>query len=88
MRTEWPKVEVLLSYYLGKEYIEDQLQSIYDQDYPGAILIRIRDDGSPSNDPLKIPSSRKDGFERKILFQKGRNLGASGSFLQLIQDAG
>ena len=44
-------VVILLSAYNGKEYIEQQLESIWKQTYPGKIITLVRDDGSKDETP-------------------------------------
>lgn len=79
-------VAVLMSTYNGEKYIQEQIESIINQDYQGNITILIRDDGSSDYtvDRIKnivIPSNRK------ICLDEANNLGPQKSFLKLIKDA-
>ncbi len=80
------KVCVLLSYYRGEKYIDEQLESIIDQDYPGEIDILIRNDGpdDPGLERAKMYNGSKD---RKVNVYSGENLGPQRSFLDLIRKA-
>ena len=68
-------VEILLSTYNGEHYIQEQLDSILENDY-SLINIIIRDDGSKDN-TLNILDKYKTKFNNKITIIKDNkgNLG-------------
>lgn len=80
------KVVVLLATYNGEKYIKEQIESIYDQNFEGDILVYIRDDGSKDNtqDVLNTIDKREN---RGYVFSKEENVGPQKSFLKLIEDA-
>lgn len=82
------KVEILLSYYNGGDYFLEQLDSILKQSYPGKIIIRIRDDGSPRVNAEKTMEKVVCPENREIIVEREKNIGACKSFLSLIQSAG
>lgn len=78
------KVQILLSTYNGEKYLEEQLDSILNQDYPD-ITILIRDDGS-TDKTIEI----LDQYSRKynqIKYYKGNNIGVINSFFDLMKNA-
>ena len=81
------KVTVLLSSYNGSKYIEEQINTIFHQDYDGDIEILIRDDGSEDNTRELIRQHETDEH-RKITLITGKNVGPQKSFLELIRKAG
>lgn len=78
------KLQVLMSTYNGEKYLEEQLQSILDQNYPEVYLL-IRDDGS-TDKTVNILQKYAAEYER-ITFYQGSNLGACNSYFDLIQNA-
>lgn len=80
------KVVVLLATYNGEKYIEEQINSIYNQDFTGEILVYIRDDGSKDNTEKVLERVEKRD-KRSFLFSKEENIGPQKSFLKLIEDA-
>jgi len=78
---------VLMSTYNGGKYVKEQIDSILSQDYDGAILILIRDDGS-TDDTLNIIRSISCPDNREIqMLEAENNLGPQRSFLTLIEKA-
>ena len=75
------KVAVLLSAYNGEKYIEEQIESIYNQEDVEVTLF-VRNDGS-SDSTMKILKK----YERAIVFNEP-NIGLARSFMKLIQYAG
>lgn len=75
------KVAVLMSTYNGREYVEDQIRTIYEQDYSDFTLF-IRDDGSNADFVKQL-----EGLQAKYGFEliKGENLGFVKSFLTLLK---
>ncbi|MBW4081587.1 glycosyltransferase family 2 protein [Paenibacillus sp. S150] len=80
-----PRVLVLLSTYNGKDYLEEQLDSLLSQDEV-QIEILIRDDGS-ADSTLDIIQRYQSRYRGSISLYRGENLGAKGSFFELIKYA-
>lgn len=72
------KVQVLLSYYNGENYIEEQLNSILNQTGSFLLSVLIRDDGSIHKITESL-SEKKDIY----LFQE-ENIGVTNSFFKLL----
>lgn len=79
-------VTVLMSTYNGEKYIDEQLESILNQDFLGSITIQIRDDGSNDRavEKIKHITCKQN---RKIVVEQGSNVGPQKSFLKLIKEA-
>ncbi len=80
------KVCVLLSYFKGEKFIDEQLESIFLQDYPGDIDIMIRNDGPVDEGILRL-NSKDIPPNRSLNIYNGENIGPQRSFLDLIQKA-
>ena len=80
------KIVILMSTYNGEKFILDQLDSLFTQDYPGEIIIYIRDDGS-TDLTTKLIKSYQQNANRKIILQESSNIGPQKSFLSLIREA-
>lgn len=78
------RVQVLLSAYNGEKYLEEQLNSILAQDYKEISLL-ARDDGSTDRTPDIL--RRYAGLYKNVAVYTGGNIGASGSFLDLLNHA-
>jgi glycosyltransferase involved in cell wall biosynthesis len=76
---------VLLSTYNGENYLEEQLDSVLTQDEV-QIDILIRDDGSVDS-TLDIIQRYQSRYSGSIYLYRGDNLGAKGSFFELIKYA-
>lgn len=74
------KVNILMSTYNGEKYIEEQIQSILNQEEV-IIKLYIRDDGSTDNTVKIIESFNKENI---VLF-KMSNIGWKKSFLELTK---
>ena len=77
-------VAILMSTYNGEKYLEEQVKSIISQDYTDWHLY-IRDDGSTDNTVNLIKKIARDN--EKITFlneNKPKNLGVTGSFMDLL----
>ena len=81
------KVIVLMSTYNGMSHLQEQIDSIFRQVYDGEIEILVRADGSKDNTVSFLGKYPKADL-RKIVVQKGENVGPQKSFLKLIKDAG
>lgn len=72
-----------MSTYNGERFLDQQLESIYNQTLGGNIVVYIRDDGS-FDKTLEIIDSWKDKIN--INLQKGKNIGPAQSFWKLMLD--
>lgn len=79
-------VLVVMSTYNGAEFIEEQLNSILQQENIGNIHILIRDDGSTDQTVERIEKVQRDSPE-KITIVKGKNIGCNASFFALLKMA-
>lgn len=78
-----PRVNILLSAYNGEKYIDEQLQSLFAQDYPN-LRIYVRDDGSTDATPDILRAYEKQG---KLILLTGENTGFCRSFFILLEEA-
>lgn len=80
------KVDILLSTYNGEQFLEEQLQSLFQQTFTDWKLI-VRDDGS-SDKTLDILSkySQKPNYNIKVLPSR-ENLGSTLSFAKLLENS-
>lgn len=78
-----PKIVILMSTWNGEKYLEQQLQSIYEQNCDNIEII-IRDDGSADK---TVDILRKHQSEDRVKLICGENIGFVGSFLKLINTA-
>ncbi len=76
------KVKIMLSTYNGEAYIEEQLNSLYEQTYPN-IEILVRDDGS---DDGTLEILRRHQMQGSIRLLEGKNVGYWKSFFYLLDD--
>ena len=80
-----PRVAVVLAYFNGSRWIEDQLQSIEDQDYPN-IDVFIFDDASQRAEK-EFLASIVDRYKRvKSVVYRPRNLGFQMNFLEGLKE--
>lgn len=80
-----PSITILLSTYNGADYIKEQLDSLFSQDYSN-FKILVRDDGS-KDDTIKILNYYKKKENKEFSYYIGSNLGSCKSFLSLLNDA-
>ncbi len=78
-----PRIRILLSTYNGMRFLEAQLLSLLDQDYP-RLEIRIRDDGSTDGTAERLDGFRLAHPRTDIAIARGPNLGVVGSYLSLL----
>jgi glycosyltransferase involved in cell wall biosynthesis len=80
-----PQVAILLCTYDGEDFIREQLDSIYNQDYKNWTLF-VNDDGSRDKtlDILKV--YQKKWGQKKLLIRRGPQKGFCQNFLQIICD--
>ncbi|EET60571.1 glycosyltransferase, group 2 family [Marvinbryantia formatexigens DSM 14469] len=81
---DMPKVNIILSAYNGEKYIEEQLQSLFAQEYPN-IDIYVRDDGSTDRTVEILEKYDRQG---KIFLIRGENIGFCASFFSLLELCG
>lgn len=79
------KVIILLSAYNGSQYLEEQLNSLINQNYPN-VHILVRDDGSSDN-TCEILEKYKEKYNT-FNYYSGQNVGSAESFLDLIFNSG
>ncbi len=77
-----PKIQVFLSAYNGEKYIEEQIQSILNQENVD-VYILIRDDGSIDNTKGVLRKLCAENGER-IQIIEGENVGYRKSFLSML----
>ena len=81
------KVQVLMSTYNGEKYVEEQINSIAENQIDDIdISILVRDDGSGDR-TQEVLNVLKAKERIQIEVMKGKNLGVTRSFLQLIKNA-
>lgn len=78
-----PEVIVLLSSYNGEKYIEQQIESILNQEGVWVTLV-VRDDGSTDGTSKILEDYEKSG---RLHFVRGTNLGFIDSFWELVMNA-
>lgn len=80
------KICVIMSTYNGVKYVEEQLDSIINQDVDASIMVYIRDDGS-TDDTIDILRKYAAGHrEVDFTINAAANMGASGSFLTAMRE--
>jgi glycosyltransferase involved in cell wall biosynthesis len=77
-------VTILLSTYNGYKFLQQQLDSLYEQTYPD-VRILVRDDGSSDSTRKLLEVEQAKG--RITLLDGHDNLGAALSFLELLKNA-
>lgn len=75
-----PSIAVVVSTYNGAAYIEEQLASIFSQDYP-TVHVVVRDDGS-TDDTLSLLRRHAESGDIELI--EGHNIGVAKSFIELI----
>lgn len=78
------KITVLLSSYNGEKYIEEQLNSIFEQTCEN-VSVLVRDDGSKDGTINILEKYRSQG---RLDFYSGNNLGCAKSFWHLLCSCG
>ena len=77
-------VTILLSTYNGEKYLEEQLQSLFNQTYWENCTLFVRDDGSKDG---TIDILKKYEKENKLILNCGENIGFVKSFFWLLNNA-
>ena len=81
------KVQVLMSTYNGEKYVEEQINSITENQIENVeVSLLVRDDGSRDR-TLEVLNVLKAKEPIQIEVMQGKNLGVTRSFLQLIKNA-
>ncbi len=81
-----PKLAILLSTYNGGEFLQEQLDSLFQQSYTNFVLV-IRDDGSTDNTPEILQRNQAEHPDQVHVLSADHetsNLGASASFSYLV----
>lgn len=84
-RVEMKSVLVIMSTYNGSEYLEEQLESIINQEGQFTLDILVRDDGSTDN---TIEILNKHMNQGSLKWYTGENLRSAQSFMNLIKNSG
>lgn len=80
------KVNILVSTYNGMKYLQEQIESLLNQNY-GNYEIHIRDDGSQDGTVELIKQYEKK-YPDKLFFYQGENMGYKKSFQWLMRHCG
>jgi glycosyltransferase involved in cell wall biosynthesis len=78
------QVTVLMSTYNGSQFLQQQLNSLYEQTYPN-VNILVRDDGSTDTTRELLATECLRGVIHQL--EGHNNLGATGSFFELLRHA-
>lgn len=76
------KIAVLMSTYNGEKYIQQQIESIFQQEYVD-ITLYIRDDNSTDN-TIKIIEELKEKYKIILVKDRNANIGPAKSFMKII----
>ena len=79
------KLTVLMSTYNGKEYLEEQLTSLYNQKFDGELFILVRDDGSTDGTQEILKKAAKE--HKNLSWYQGENVKPAKSFWDLLKKA-
>ncbi len=82
---KYPHVAVLMCTFNGEQFLEEQLDSIYKQDYKNWILY-VSDDGSKDSTLNILKSYQKKWGAKKLIIRRGPQKGFCQNFLQIIID--
>ena len=78
------KVVILMSAYNGEKYIGQQLDSIFEQDYPN-VEVLVRDDGSTDRTTEVLKQYEQQHDNLQVIY--GKNKGVIESFFSLLSQA-
>jgi rhamnosyltransferase len=78
------RVIILMSTWNGEKFLDDQLNSIFNQSFCGELEIIIRDDGSKDNTISILKNYQK---KHNITIIYGNNIGTKNSFFELMRIA-
>ncbi len=79
------KIYVMLASYNGSKYIEQQVDSILNQEKVD-VTVRISDDGS-TDGTFELLQKRYGSLENVIITQRKKGLGCAGNFMSMIYEA-
>lgn len=79
------KIYVMLASYNGSKYIEQQVDSILNQEKVD-VTVRISDDGSQDG-TFELLQKRYGSLENVIITQRKKGLGCAGNFMSMIYEA-
>lgn len=82
---KYPHVAVLMCSFNGEQFLEEQLDSIYKQDYKNWTLY-VSDDGSKDSTLNILKSYQKKWGNQKLIIRRGPQKGFCQNFLQIIND--
>jgi glycosyltransferase involved in cell wall biosynthesis len=82
---KFPHIAILMCTYDGTKYLEEQLDSIQNQDYKKWILY-VNDDGSKDNTLKILKDYQKKWGAKKLHIRRGPQKGFCQNFLQIIND--
>ena len=82
---KYPHVAVLMCTFNGEQFLEEQLDSIYKQDYKNWTLY-VSDDGSKDSTLNILKSYQKKWGNQKLHIRRGPQKGFCQNFLQIIND--
>lgn len=77
------KLAILMATYNGEKYLQEQLESILQQQTDIPFDLIVRDDGSTDSTLQILESYQSKGL---LSYYTGENLGAARSFIQLLRD--
>lgn len=80
-----PHLAILMCTYNGENFLEEQLDSIQNQDYKNWILY-VNDDGSKDKTLDILKAYQKKWGNKKLIIRRGPKKGFSQNFLQIITD--
>ena len=80
-----PSVAILMCTYNGEEFLEEQLDSIQNQDYKNWTLF-VNDDGSKDSTLKILKAYQKKWGPKKLIIRRGPQKGFCQNFLQIIND--
>ncbi|NME83738.1 glycosyltransferase [Clostridium sp. SM-530-WT-3G] len=79
------KVCVIMSTYNGKKYLQEQLDSIFNQDIEAEIIVFVRDDDSKDS-TIEFIKDYREKNKVNICIERGKNCGPADSFLDAIRN--
>ncbi len=80
----YPPIAIVVSTFNGQKYIEEQISSLLQQDYPNISII-VRDDGSTDKTVDLLRDIQKSNPGISLIY--GKNLGVAASFNELLAAA-
>ena len=82
---KFPHIAILMCTYNGKRYLEEQLDSIQNQDYKNWILY-VNEDGSIDNTLKILKDYQKKWGAKKLIIRRGPQKGFCQNFLNIINN--